>query len=61
MPKVNIIKCKTKDATLTYPFASAMASKVTTAGNINVFEKLNINQLGLIKDDPRFDELLYIW
>ena len=38
-----------------------MASKVTTAGNINVFEKLNINQLGLIKDDPRFDELLYIW
>ncbi len=36
-------------------------SDKSSAGNISVFEDLNINQLGLAKDDPRFDEFLYIW
>ncbi len=61
MPKVDIIECKTKGVTSAFPFAPAMASESTTARNISVFEELNINQLGLAKDDPRFDELLYIW
>ena len=38
-----------------------MASKSTIAGNINVFKELNVNQLGLSKEDPQFGELLIIW
>lgn len=51
MPKVDVIDCKTKGSTIAYPFAPAMASESTTAGNISVFEDLNINQLGLKKED----------
>lgn len=40
-----------KNAILTYLFVSAMTSKNITAENINVFKNLNINQLGLTKDD----------
>ena len=61
MPKVDIIDCKTEGSTIAYPFAPAMASESTTAGNISVFEDLNINQLGLKKEDPQFGELLTIW
>lgn len=61
MPKVDIIECKTEGATSAFPFAPAMASENITAGNISVFEELNINQLGLAKDDLCFHELLYIW
>ena len=61
MAKVDIIECKTKDATSTYPFAPAMANESTTTRNISVFEELNIHQLGLAKDDSSFDKLLYIW
>lgn len=61
MPKVDIIECKTKGATLAFLFAPAMASENTTAGNISVFLELNINQLGLAKDDLCFDKLPYIW
>lgn len=61
MPKVDVIDCKTEGSSSAFPFAPAMASENTTAGNISVFEDLNINQLGLTKDDPRFNESLYIW
>lgn len=61
MPKVNVIDCKTKGSSSAFPFALAMASENTTAGNISMFEDLNINQLGLTKDDPRFNKFLYIW
>lgn len=60
MPKVDIIECKTKGATSAYLFALAIASESITIRNINVFEKLNINQLGLAKDNPRFNKLFYI-
>ena len=43
------------------PFAPSMASESTTVGNINVFEDLNFHQLGLSKEDPRFNDLLIIW
>lgn len=61
MPKVDVIDCKTEGSSSAFPFAPAMASENTTAGNISVFEYLNINQLGLTKDDPRFNKSLYIW
>ncbi len=35
-----------------------MASKNITMGNINIFEDLNINQLGLKKNDTYFKEYL---
>lgn len=60
MLKVDIIKCKTKGTTSTFLFASAMIIENTTAENINVFKKLNINQLCLAKDDFYFNELFYI-
>ena len=42
MPKIDIINYKTKGATEAYPFALSMASESTTAGNISVFDDLNI-------------------
>ena len=53
MLKIEIIDCKTEGPTLAYLFALAMISKSTTAGNISIFEYLNINQLGLEKDALR--------
>ncbi len=44
-----------------YLFTLAMASKSTMAGNISMFDDLNINQLGLKKKDPQFEKLLTIW
>lgn len=38
-----------------------MASESTTTGNISAFKDLNINQLGLKKEDPQFAELLTFW
>lgn len=38
-----------------------MASKSIIIGNINVFEELHINQLGLSKEDLRFRKLFTIW
>lgn len=61
MPKVDVMNCRTEGSTSAFPFAWVMASESTTAGNISVFNDLNINQLGLIKDDPRFNKFLYIW
>lgn len=46
---------------MAYPFASFMANKSTTAGNISVFEDLVIYQLRMEKEDPRFSDLLTIW
>lgn len=38
-----------------------MASESTKAGNISIFEDLNIRQLGLEKENTRWQELLTIW
>ncbi len=43
MPKVNIIHFKTKSSTVIYLFTSAMANESIIVGNINVFEKWNVN------------------
>ena len=61
MPKVEVIDCKTEGPTSAYFFAPAMASESTTAGNIGVFEYLNINQHGLEKDALKWEELPIIW
>lgn len=58
MPKIDIINCETEGITKAYPFAPSMANESTTAGNISVFEDLTVGQLGLDKDDPRFEKLL---
>lgn len=61
IPKVDVIDCKTEGLTIACPFALAMASESTTTGNISAFQNLNINQLGLKKEDPQFAELLTFW
>lgn len=61
MPKIDIIEWKTKDMTSPFLFVLAMVSESIIARNINVFEELNVNQLGLVKDNLCFDELFYIW
>lgn len=50
--KVDVIDCKTKRPIIVYLFALEMACKSTITSNINVFEKLNINQLSLSKENP---------
>ena len=61
MPKVDIINCNTEEVIEAYPFAPSMSNESTIAGNISVFEDLTIRQLGLDKDDQRFNELLTLW
>ena len=61
MPVIDVIDYKTEGTTKAYLFAPFMASKSTIAGNISVFEDLNINQIGWDKDDPRFNEHLILW
>ena len=61
MPVIDVIDCKTEGTTRAYLFAPSMASESITAGNISVFEDLNINQIGWDKDDPRFNEHLTLW
>ena len=59
--KVDIIDCKTKGSTIAYLFALAIVSKSIMIDNISIFEDLNMNQLDLKKEDPRFGELFTIW
>lgn len=61
MPIVDVIDCKLEKATKAYLFTPFMSSKSTTAGNINVFEDLNIDQLGLKKENLCWSELLTLW
>ena len=61
MPKIDIIECKTKDMTSAFLFVPAMVSESITTRNISVFEELNVNQIGLVKDSLCFNELFYIW
>lgn len=60
MPKVDIIEYKIQNATPAFLFVSAIANKSTAVENISIFEKLNINQLGLAKNNLYFNELFYI-
>lgn len=61
MPAIDIIDCKTKGATEAYAFAPSMFSESSTVGNMSVFEDLNVNQMGIDKIDPRWDDWLTIW
>lgn len=42
MPVINVIDCERQGRTIAYPFAPSMFSESSTAGNISVFEDLNI-------------------
>lgn len=61
MPRVNIINCKAEGPTVAFPFAPTMFSESSTAGNISVFEDLVINQMGIKKEDPCWEDHLTIW
>ena len=61
MPIINWINCKTEGCTKAYPFAPSMFSESSTAGNLSVFEDLNIVQMGLDKSDTRWDDWLTLW
>lgn len=61
MPIINCIDCKTERKTAAYAFAPSMHSKASTAGNIAVFEDLNIFQMGLDKTNSRWADHLMIW
>lgn len=61
MPKINIIDCKLEGATSAYAFAPSMYSESSTAGNIGVFDDLALKQMGLEKEDIRWDNLLTLW
>ena len=61
MPVINKIDCKTEGNTEAFAYAPSMFSESSTAGNISVFEDLNINQMGIEKTDPRWNDWLTIW
>ena len=61
MPNINKIDCRTKGSTEAYAFAPSMFSKSSTAGNIAVFEDLNVNQMGIEKIDAQWNDWLTIW
>ena len=61
MLAINITDCKIKGATETYTFAPSMFSESSTVGNMFVFKDLNVNQIGIDKTDPRWDDWLMIW
>lgn len=60
MLKIDIIDYKTKSSSLIFQFILIMTNKSIIAGNIGIFINLNMNQLGLIKDNPQFDKFFYI-
>lgn len=53
IPVVNIINCKREGPTKAFAFAPSMHSESSLAGNIAVFEDLNVDQLGFDKNNPR--------
>lgn len=61
MPNINKIDCRTKGNTEAHAFAPSIFSKSSTAGNISVFQDLNVDQMGIKKIDPRWNDWLTIW
>ena len=56
MPIINKIDCRTEGRMEAHAYAPSMFSKSSTAGNIAVFEDLNVNQMGIKKTDPRWND-----
>ncbi|MCJ1462378.1 hypothetical protein MMC07_000978 [Pseudocyphellaria aurata] len=63
MPIVDRIDCSNPNigATEAHAFAPSMFSESSTAGNIAVFEDLNVNQMGIKKTERRWKDWLTIW
>lgn len=61
MPVIDCIQCKTEKKTEAYAFASSMFSESSLAGNQSVFEDLNVIQMGIDKEDVRWNNWLTIW
>lgn len=58
---INYIDYKIKKKTKVFIFALSIFSKSSFAGNISVFEDLNIMQIGINKADIRWSDWLTIW
>ena len=61
MPIIDRIDCKRKRSTRFFPFVPSMFNKSSTAGNLAVFEDLNIIQMGLDKGDAWWRDTLTLW
>ena len=61
MSIINQIDCRSEGVTKTYAFAPYMFSESFTAGNISVFEDLNVIQMGIEKTDLQWKDWLTIW
>ncbi|MCJ1471086.1 hypothetical protein MMC07_009734 [Pseudocyphellaria aurata] len=61
IPIVDRIDYSKVGATEAHAFAPSMFSESSTAGNILVFKDLNVIQMGIEKDDPRWDDWLTLW
>lgn len=61
MPFLNLIDCRKEGCTEAFAYAPSIFNKSSTASNIGVFEDLNVRQMGVEKDDPRWADWLTIW
>lgn len=57
---INVINCKHEGAIKTYTFTLSIYNESFIAGNISIFEDLNIIQIGFDKTDPQWAEWLTI-
>ena len=58
---LNLINCQKEGCTKAFAYAPSMFNKNSMAGNIRVFEDLNIRQMGVEKEDPHWADWLIIW
>lgn len=61
MLTINVIDCNRKDCTEAFTYAPFNLNKSSTARKISVFEDLNVIQIEIKKDDPRWVDWLTIW
>lgn len=61
MPVINCVDCKVEEKTKAFMFAPFIFSESSLAGNISVFEDLNIMQMGIEKTNIHWSDWLTIW
>ena len=61
MPNINKIDCGTEKNIEVHTFTPLISSKSSTAGNIAMFEDLNIKRMGIERTDAWWNDWLTIW
>lgn len=61
MPVIDRIKCEAEGKTEAYAFAPSMFSESSLSGNQSVFKDLNVVQMGIDKENARWNDWLTIW